>query len=427
MSPELPDWFRRGYPHIWLPYTQMKTAALPLPAVRTEGSRITLADGRELIDGIASWWTACHGYNHPHIRTAVERQLATLPHVMLGGLVHEQALTLAARLCALLPASLAHVFFSDSGSVAVEVAMKMATQYWLNRGIRKRTKFLAFRGGYHGDTIATMAVSDPEEGMHALFAGLLPDNVIADLPVDEHLEHALDEILHRRADELAGIIVEPLVQGAGGMLFHDANALRVLRSLADQYGLLLIFDEIFTGFGRTGSMFALDAAGVMPDIVLLGKALSGGTLPIAATVASGKVYEAFLSDDPHKALMHGPTFMGNALAAAAANASLDLFEREPRLAQAKAIGTAMEEGLTPCSEYAGVSDVRVLGAIGVVELDDIGDIEALKRRFIAAGVWIRPLRNIVYLTPALTIAPDDLATLITAVREVLRARASGNC
>jgi len=420
MSPELPDWFRRGYPHIWLPYTQMKTAALPLPAVRTEGSRITLADGRELIDGIASWWTACHGYNHPHIRTAVERQLATLPHVMLGGLVHEQALTLAARLCALLPASLAHVFFSDSGSVAVEVAMKMATQYWLNRGIRKRTKFLAFRGGYHGDTIAAMAVCDPEEGMHAQFAGILPENLIADLPRNADLQHALELLLERHADELAGIIVEPLVQGAGGMLFHDAGVLRNLRELADNYDLLLIFDEIFTGFGRTGSMFALDMVDAVPDIVTLGKGLSGGTLPIAATVASTKVFDAFLSDDPKKALMHGPTFMGNALAAAAANASLDLFEGEPHLAQARAIGVAMQEQLAPCRDYAGVKDVRVLGAIGVVELDDIDDLHKLKLRFIDAGAWVRPFRNIVYLTPALTIPPQELAILTGAVCAVLR-------
>ncbi|HEX4160352.1 MAG TPA: adenosylmethionine--8-amino-7-oxononanoate transaminase [Rhizomicrobium sp.] len=422
MSPELPEWYRRGLPQIWLPYTQMKTAPLPLAVVQTEGSRIMLADGRELIDGIASWWTACHGYNHPHIRAAVERQLAVLPHVMLGGLVHEQALTLAARLCALLPAPLAHVFFSDSGSVAVEVAMKMATQYWINRGVRSRTKFLAFRGGYHGDTIATMAVCDPEEGMHALFAGLLPENAIADLPRDADSEHALENLLERYADKLAGIIVEPLAQGAGGMLFHDAAVLRKLRRLANQYDLLLILDEIFTGFGRTGSMFALEAASVVPDIVTLGKALSGGTLPIAATVASAKVYEGFLDDDPHKALMHGPTFMGNALAAAAANASLDLFAREPRCAQARTIGAAMEEGLAQCRNYPGVKNVRVLGAIGVVELDKIDDLDSLQRRFVEAGVWIRPFRDIVYLTPALTIAPDELATLTSVIRDTLRVR-----
>jgi adenosylmethionine-8-amino-7-oxononanoate aminotransferase len=419
VSPELPDWYRRGLPHIWLPYTQMKTAPLPLAAVRTQGSRITLADGRELIDGIASWWTACHGYNHPHIRVAVERQLASLPHVMLGGLVHEQALALAARLCALLPPPLAHVFFSDSGSVAVEVAMKMATQYWLNRGIRNRTKFLAFRGGYHGDTIATMAVCDPEEGMHALFTGILPKNLIADLPHNPDSQHALERLIERHADEIAGILVEPLVQGAGGMLFHDASVLRRLRLLADRYELLLIFDEIFTGFGRTGSMFALEAAGVVPDIVTLGKGPSGGTLPIAAIVASTNIFEAFLSDDPHKALMHGPTFMGNALAAAAANASLDLFAREPRLDQARAIDQAMEERLACCRGYTGVKDVRVLGAIGVVELNDIGDLDKLKHRFIGAGVWIRPFRNIVYLTPALTISAEELARLTTAICDVL--------
>lgn len=288
-----PAWYDDGLSHIWLPYTQMKTVAPPLAAARTDGTRITLADGRELVDGIASWWTACHGYNHPHIRSCVQRQLETLPHVMLGGLVHEQALTLAKRLCDLLPDTLSRVFFSDSGSVAVEVAMKMATQYWLNKNMRGRTKFVAFRGGYHGDTIAAMSVCDPEEGMHALFAGVLPQHFIADLPRDEESEARLDAFLAAHAGEIAGILVEPLVQGAGGMVFHDEQCLIRLRRLADKYELLLIFDEIFTGFGRTGAMFAFEAAGVTPDIITLGKGLTGGTLPLAATVASGKILRRF--------------------------------------------------------------------------------------------------------------------------------------
>jgi adenosylmethionine---8-amino-7-oxononanoate aminotransferase len=418
-----PDWYARGLPHIWLPYTQMKTANPPLAVARTEGTRIVLEDGRELVDGIASWWTACHGYNHPHIRDAVQRQLERLPHVMLGGLVHEQALTLARRLCELLPENLTRVFFSDSGSVAVEVAMKMATQYWLNRGIRGRTKFLAFRGGYHGDTIATMAVCDPEEGMHALFSGLLPQHHVIDLPRDEESSAALDAFLERRSGELAGILVEPLVQGAGGMLFHDAECLQRLRRAADKYELLLIFDEIFTGFGRTGPMFACEAAEVAPDIITLGKGLTGGTLPLAATIASRKVFDAFWSDDPAHALMHGPTYMGNALACAAANASLDLFEREPRLLQAAEIGKKLAPALGRCLELPFVKDVRVKGAIGVVELERIGDLNALKRRFVDAGVWVRPFRNIVYLTPALTIDERDLKTLSDAVVTVLRAEA----
>ena len=337
MDEKRSDWFARGMPHIWLPYTQMKTTPAPLAAARTEGSRIILADGRVLIDGIASWWTACHGYNHPHIAAAVAQQLQIMPHVMLGGLVHEPALTLAARLAALLPGDLSRVFFSESGSVAVEVAMKMATQYWLNQNIRGRTKFVAFKGGYHGDTLATMAVCDPEEGMHALFAGALPEHFINDLPRYEASMAALEALLERHAGEIAGILVEPLVQGAGGMIFHDPQVLRRLRAAADRFGTLLIFDEIFTGFGRTGTMFACEAGDVVPDIITLGKGLTGGTLPLAATVASAKIFDAFWSDDAAKALMHGPTYMGNALACAAANASLDLFETEPRLLRAHEI------------------------------------------------------------------------------------------
>ena len=414
-----PDWMARGHPHIWLPYAQMKTATPPLPVVRSHGSRLELADGRSLIDGVASWWTACHGYNHPHIAQAVRAQLDAMPHVMFGGLTHEPALTLARRLAALLGPGLDRVFYTDSGSVAVEVAMKMALQFWLNQGERGRTRFLAFRGGYHGDTFGTMAVCDPEEGMHSLYRGMLAEHDIVDLPQGEAELAALEDHLERHAPRLAGILVEPLVQGAGGMLLHDPEVLRRLRRLADRHGLLLIFDEIFTGFGRTGSMFAFEQAGIRPDILTLSKALTGGTLPLAATVASSRVFDAFWSDDPSHALMHGPTFMGNALACAAANASLDLFEREPRLEQARAISEALAAGLAPCRDLPWVRDVRVLGAIGVVELDGIGDREALKRRLVEAGVWVRPFGDVVYLTPALTIEEDDLAGLMRAVNEVL--------
>ena len=415
----MPDWVARGQPHIWLPYAQMKTATPPLPVVRSHGSRLELADGRSLIDGVASWWTACHGYNHPHIAQAVRAQLDAMPHVMFGGLTHEPALTLARRLAGLLGPGLERVFYTDSGSVAVEVAMKMALQFWLNRGERGRDRFLAFRGGYHGDTFGTMAVCDPEEGMHSLFRGMLAQHDIVDLPRGEAELAALEAHLDKHGERLAGILVEPLVQGAGGMLLHDPEVLRRLRRLADQHGLLLIFDEIFTGFGRTGAMFAFEQAGIRPDILTLSKALTGGTLPLAATVASGRVFDAFWSDDPSHALMHGPTFMGNALACAAANASLDLFEREPRLEQARAISEALAAGLAPCRDLPWVRDVRVLGAIGVVELDGIGDREALKRRLVEAGVWVRPFGNVVYLTPALTIEEDDLAGLMRAVNEVL--------
>jgi adenosylmethionine---8-amino-7-oxononanoate aminotransferase len=412
------DW--NDLSRIWLPYAQMKTAAAPLPVVATRGSRIILADGRELIDGIASWWTACHGYNHPHISAAVKRQLDIMPHVMFGGLVHEGALTLARRLAALMP-GLDRVFFSDSGSVAVEVAMKMAVQYWLNKGVRGRTKFIAFRGAYHGDTTGAMAVSDPEESMHRTFGGLLPRHYVRELPGDEERLAQLERLIEGHAGDIAGIIVEPLVQGAGGMRFSDLDTLRRLRLFADRHQLLLIFDEIFTGFGRTGKMFAADHAGVAPDIATLSKALTAGTLPLAATLARKEVFEAFWSDDPAHALMHGPTYMANALACAAANASLDLFEREPRLAQVAAIEQALRTGLAPCRDMPGVRDVRVMGAIGVVELDDIADLDALRRRFVAEGVFVRPFGTVVYLTPAFTIAPDELAALTDAVVKVVGA------
>jgi adenosylmethionine---8-amino-7-oxononanoate aminotransferase len=415
-----PDWLADGLEHVWLPYAQMKTVAAPLPVLRTEGAHIVLTDGRELIDGIASWWTACHGYNHPHIRQAVETQLAQMPHVMFGGLAHEQPLRLAKRLVALLPGDLTRVFFSESGSVAVEVALKMATQYWINRGQPSRSRFVSFRGGYHGDTTGALAMSDPDVGMHGQLANMAPSHPVVELPRDEETTLALDRVLGRYTDDLAGIIVEPLVQGAGGMRFHDADALKRLRTLADKYELLLIFDEIFTGFGRTGNMFACERAAVIPDIITLSKAITGGTLPLAATVARRKVFEAFWSDDPQKALMHGPTYMANALACAAANASLDLFEREPRLKQVGDIAVALERGLSPCRGLPRVRDVRVKGAIGVVELDHIGDLNAIRARFIDLGVFVRPIGNVIYLTPAFTIRADELKTLTDAVVKIVR-------
>ena len=416
----MPGWYSDGVGHIWLPYAQMKTVPAPLPVAATRGSRIVLADGRELIDGIASWWTACHGYNHPHIRRALETQLATMPHVMLGGLVHEQALRLAGRLAGLLPGDLRRVFFSESGSVAVEVAMKMAVQYWINSGVVGKSQFVAFKAGYHGDTTGAMAVSDPEANMHTAFADVLQKYRVVDLPEDAATTSALEELLAKQSEAIAGIIVEPLVQGAGGMKFHDASVLRRLRALADKYETLLIFDEIFTGFGRTGSLFACSQAEVAPDIITLSKALTGGTLPLAATVATRQIFDAFWSDDPKKALMHGPTYTGNALACAAANASLDLFEKEPRLRQVGDISAAMERDLATCRDMPIVKDVRVRGAIGVVELNQIDDLDSLRAHFIEQGVFIRPIGNIVYLTPAFTISSDELKTLTDAVVKTVR-------
>jgi adenosylmethionine-8-amino-7-oxononanoate aminotransferase len=397
----------------------MKTATPPLPVARTEGVRIHLADGRVLIDGIASWWTACHGYNHPHICAAVAKQLEAMPHVMFGGLAHEPALTLAKRLAVMLPGDLNRVFFTDSGSVAVEVAMKMAMQLWLNRGVRDRTGFIAFRGGYHGDTLGTMAICDPGEGMHSLFTGLLPPQPMLDLPTDAASTAAFDRFLDENAKTLAAIVVEPLIQGAGGMIFHDAEVLRRLRAAADKHGLVLIFDEIFTGFGRTGTMFACEAAGVVPDIVTLSKALTGGTMALAATVASDRIFDGFWSDDPGHALMHGPTFMANALACSAANASLDLFEREPRLAEVAAIEQGLKDGLAACRKIGGIAGVRVMGAVGVVQLEKLKDPKALQRACVEAGLWVRPFRDIVYLTPSFTMSAEDLARATNILVKVL--------
>jgi adenosylmethionine-8-amino-7-oxononanoate aminotransferase len=397
----------------------MKTAAPPLPVARTEGARLILSDGRELVDGIASWWTACHGYNHPHIRAAVQAQLEAAPHLMFGGLAHEPAYRLAARLAGLLPGDLDHVFFAESGSVSVEIAMKMAVQYWINRGVAGRTKFLAFRGGYHGDTLATMTVCDPEEGMHSLFAGVMPSQVIGDLPRDEASEAALGRLLGERDAAIAAILVEPRVQGAGGMLFHDDETLRRLRRLADRHDLLLIFDEIFVGLGRTGDLFACQGAGVVPDIVTLSKALTGGTLPLSAAIASRKVFDAFWSDDPGAALMHGPTYMGNPLACAAANASLDLFETGAWKADVARIAAGLAEGLEPCRGARGVVDVRAMGAIGVVEFEAPVPVQAWRQRFAEAGAWIRPMGKVVYLTPAFCTSDAELETLTRAIRSVV--------
>ena len=297
--------------------------------------------------------------------------------------------------------------------------MKMAVQYWGNKGVAGRTRFVAFNGGYHGDTTGAMAVSDPVDGMHHAFSGLLQRHLFCDLPRDEESLAKLSGVLDRHAGEIAGIIVEPLVQGAGGMRFHETDVLERLRSLADHYQILLIFDEIFTGFGRTGATFACEA--VAPDIVALSKALTGGTKPLAATIARDVVFDAFWSDAPSHAFMHGPTYMANPLACAAANASLDLFAREPRLSQVAAIAAALRQGLAPCRSMRRVRDVRVRGAIGVVELDRIDDVYGLRRRFVAEGVFVRPFGATVYLAPAFTIAPEELAKLIDAVVGVVGA------
>jgi adenosylmethionine-8-amino-7-oxononanoate aminotransferase len=405
---------------LWLPYRQELTAPEPALAVRTEGSVICLADGRRLIDGTSSWWTACHGYNHPRIAAAVARQLDTMPHVMLGGLVHPQAEKLADRLAAALPGDLEHVFFSESGSVAVEIGMKIALQFWLNQGVTGRTRFLAFRHAYHGDTFKAMSVCDPDDGMHQLFGALVAGQLHVDLPTRREELAEFERVVRAHAEELAGIIVEPLVQAAGGMKFHSPEILADIAAIANRHGVLLLLDEIATGFGRTGTLFACEQASVTPDIIMLSKALTGGTLPLAATIATRRVHEKFVSEHAEHALMHGPTYTGNALACAAANASLTLFETEPRLEQVAAIEARLTDGLDPCRSVDHVVDVRVKGAIGVVQLDRIPDLDGLRQALLAEGVWVRPFGDVVYLMPPFVIADDELEALIGAVVKVVR-------
>ena len=419
-----PAWLNEGLNHIWLPYTQMKTVASPIAVKSALGSRLTLEDGRELIDGISSWWTTVHGYCHPHIEAAVKEQIEKLPHVMLGGLAHEQAYRLAQRLADITPGDLSHVFYSESGSVSVEIAMKMAVQYWLNKGSR-RTRFLSFTSGYHGDTFMTMSVCDPTKGMHSLFTGVVPDQLVVNLPEDEASIKAFEETLERYGHEIAAVVMEPLVQGAGGMVFHSLETLARVRGACDAHNILLILDEIFVGFGRLGSLFACQQANVVPDIMTVSKALTGGTLPLSATIARKHVFDAFYTDNESDVLMHGPTYMGNALACAAANASLDLFENEPRMAQVEQIQRGLTQGLAPAREIAGVTDVRVRGAIGVIQVKEMRGLDDLKARFIEAGVWIRPFRDIIYTTPPYVISADELAALTKAMVDVTHAWSKG--
>lgn len=419
ISSTVPEWLHEGWSHIWLPYAQMQAVAEPLPVVRAEGATLTLADGTALVDGISSWWTACHGYNHPHIRAAVEAQLSKFPHVMFGGLAHAPAYTLATRLSVIAPVGLERVFFADSGSIAVEVALKMAMQYWRNKGETKRTKFICFNGAYHGDTFGAMAVSDRNE-FNGNFDSALTRNYVLDIPRDEYDFAEFEDTVAAIASTTAAIIIEPLVQCAGGFRFHSADILSEIRRVAREQNILFIADEIATGFGRTGSMFACEEAAITPDIMCIGKALTGGTMTLAATLATKELFDAFLGDSVDKALMHGPTFMANPLACAAANASLDLFESEPRLAQVEMLEQSLWEGLKPLLGTSHIKDVRVKGAIGIVELEaGRHDMQALRKAFIAKGTWIRPFSHCVYLMPPFTISEKELGTLLWAIRDVL--------
>lgn len=422
-SYKIPDWETAGLNHIWLPYTQMQTALLPLPVISASGVRLTLADGRELIDGIASWWCACHGYQHPYLVKQVSRQLDTLSHIMFAGLAHEPAYTLARRLVSIAPKGLSRVFFSDSGSIAVEVAMKMAAQFWSNRQTPDKRKFICFRNGYHGDTMGGMSLADPETGMHRTLNHYMPEQYVFDIPSNRTDLAALEQSLKEIKGTTAGLVIEPLVQAAGGMKFHPPEIVAEIYRLCKKHSILFIVDEIATGFGRTGAMFACLEAGVTPDIMCLGKALTGGMVGLAATLATEDVFEGFLSNRLETALMHGPTFMANPIACAAANASLDLFEREPRIEQIQAIETQLREELKPCHKLENVADVRVKGAIGAVQLVKANGeyILTLRQRFIEEGVWLRPFSDVVYIMPAFTISSAELTRLTDAVFKVLTA------
>ena len=397
----------------------MKTAGPPIEVVETEGVTLHLTDGRTLIDGISSWWTACHGYRHPRIVTAIVEQASQMPHVMMGGIVHEPALYLANRLASCLGGDGNRVFLSDSGSVAVEVAMKMAVQHWANQspsGKTSRNKFISFQNAYHGDTTGAMSICDPVDSMHANFKGFLLEQFPCAIPGTDEEESGLDQFVEQRKDSLAAIIIEPLVQMAAGMRFHSTAALRRIERVCRKHNLLLIADEVATGFGRTGAMFACQQSGVEPDIMCVGKGLTGCSVGLAATIATKKVYAPFHSDREEAALMHGPTFMGNPIACAAANASLDLFDTEPRLEQVAEIESTLRSKLLPLAEIESVDSVHCLGAIGAVRMKNPVDVQKAVSFFVEQGVWIRPIRDTVYLAPAFTISGEDLGLLCDAVR-----------
>ena len=410
--------------HIWHPYTSALRPGRVWEAMGSSGTRIRLRDGRELVDGMASWWCAIHGYRHPALMRALHAQAQMMPHVMFGGLTHAPAVRLSQRLLDMVPAGLEHVFFADSGSVAVEAALKMALQYWQAAGATQRSRILTVRGGYHGDTLGAMSVCDPENGMHSLFSGILPGQIFAprpecrfDAPYDPASERAFAETLAAHADSVAAVILEPIVQGAGGMWFYHPDFLRAVHALCKRHGCLLILDEIATGFGRTGKLFACEHAGVTPDILCLGKALSGGVLTLAATLATREVAGGISRDGGRGGgvFMHGPTFMANPLACAVAEASLELIAGGTWRADVARLETGLQRGLAPCARLPDVADVRVLGAIGVVEMLRAVNMERLQTFFVEQGVWIRPFGKLIYLMPPYAATDDDITALCAAI------------
>ncbi|MEV0437206.1 adenosylmethionine--8-amino-7-oxononanoate transaminase [Nocardia sp. NPDC050413] len=408
--------------HVWHPYGGFPATTEPLVVASAAGTRLTLADGRELVDGMSSWWAAVHGYRHPVLDEALFAQSQRMSHVMFGGLTHEPAARLAQLLVEITPAGLDKVFLCDSGSVSVEVAAKMCLQYWRALGRPAKNRLLTWRGGYHGDTFTPMSVCDPEGGMHALWTDVLTDQVFVPAPPREFTQDYVAELehaIHAHRDEVAAVIVEPVVQGAGGMRWHDPRYLTELRRICDANDVLLVFDEIATGFGRTGALFAADHAGVAPDVMCVGKALTGGYLTLAAALCTTRIAETISA--AHGGLMHGPTFMGNPLACAVAVASIELLRSRDWRGEVARIESELREGLAPIAELPGVVDVRVLGAIGVVELAEPVDMRAATDAAVDAGAWLRPFRDLVYTMPPFISSSADIATITGAVHAAVKA------